>query len=466
MSKPSSLFKLSGVALTIAVAMPLAAQAKTYTLVEAVQTAIDANPEMDVSKARMMLAESALAKAKAGNMPQINFSVTGTYSNNPLNVFGMKLQQQQASLSDFGFDDATAAAFGSGDYAHEPDSLNNPSPYSDMNTRVEMMVPVYNGGRVESYKQQAKSMIEAAQSGDVAVKQYLTFSVYQAYEAVHSARAFIKVAEQAKKTADEYVRTTENLVNQGVIVRSELLSARVNASTAEVALAQAKGQEQIALDGLRILMGLSAGEHLDVAERMDIGLPEGRVEALLEQAIDKNPQLMAQRKQATSSIYAIDTAKADEKPSFNMLLRQDWNDDNIGFDASSYTVAGVFSWKVTDFGLTENSIRMARASAEQQQAETASMANKIRFEMMTAWHKLQVAREQVISSKLAVQQAEEAQVLVTKRYENGVATFTELLTSQTQLDKARADLVAAEYEVNIQKATLRLALGSMDISQL
>lgn len=462
MSNIKPLFKLGGLACAFALALPLTAQAQTYTFAEAVKAAVEGNPEMKVAKARMMQAESALGKANASEMPQINFSITGSYSNNPLNVFGMKLSQRQATFGDFGL-----AEYGPSSTANdEPGALNNPSAHSDINTRIEVLYPVYNGGKVKSYQNQAREMIDAAGNGQVAVEQYLTFGVYQAYEAVHAARSFIKVAEQAKKTAEEFVRTTENLVRQGVLVRSELLSARVNASAADVALAQAKGKEQIALDGLRILMGLDAMEAIDVADRLDVRLPEGDLQAIIKDAVTKNPQLAAQRKQATSSLYAVDAARADEKPSFNVMARQDWNDDGIGFDSSSYTVGGVFSWKVSDFGLTENTVKMAQAEAEQKQAETASMENRVKFEIMQAWHRLEVAREQVASSKLTVEQAVEAQYLVQKRYENGVATFTELLAAQTQLDKARAELVASEFEVNVQKAKLRLAAGSMDVKQL
>jgi outer membrane protein TolC len=54
---------------------------------------------------------------------------------------------------------------------------------------------------------------------------------------------------------------------------------------------------------------------------------------------------------------------------------------------------------------------------------------------------------------------------VEKRYANGVATITELLAAQTQLDKARADVVRAQYELAIQRASLLLALGQLDPAQ-
>jgi outer membrane protein TolC len=58
-----------------------------------------------------------------------------------------------------------------------------------------------------------------------------------------------------------------------------------------------------------------------------------------------------------------------------------------------------------------------------------------------------------------VEQAEEAQRLVRKRYENGMANLVELFAAQTQLDKARADLVAARQELAVQRAELLRAVG-------
>jgi outer membrane protein TolC len=72
----------------------------------------------------------------------------------------------------------------------------------------------------------------------------------------------------------------------------------------------------------------------------------------------------------------------------------------------------------------------------------------------------------VSARDLAVSQAEEAQRIVARRYENGVATIVELLAGQAQLDKARADVVAARYELKVQRASARLATGHLQADQL
>ncbi|MBD3612343.1 MAG: TolC family protein, partial [Hydrogenovibrio crunogenus] len=259
--------------LAIWVALFSSAEAASLDFKACVETALGQNPEMEVSEYRLKQAEYALAESNANRMPQVTASFTGTNSNNALNVFGMKLSQRDAAFSDFGFNATSAAEFGAGNYAYKPDDLNNPGSHSDFNSRLEVMIPVWNGGKVSSYQNQAKAMIKAAQHGDKAVQQYLTYSVYQAYEGVHTARAFVSVTEQAVKASEAYVKTTQNLVDQGVVVRSELLSANVHLSEAKTALEKAKTQELIAKDNLKMLMAVDPNMPLEIGPRLDVSLP-------------------------------------------------------------------------------------------------------------------------------------------------------------------------------------------------
>lgn len=443
------LIKRSAIVLVLSSLFSVSAFAETVNLKTSIQRALNQNPNLEVSQAQLKQAKLALSQAELSRLPQVNLSLTASNSNNALSAFGMKLQQQGVVASDFA-----------------PSALNNPDGYTDFNTRVEMLLPVWNGGKISASQDQASEMIQAALYSDRAMQQFLTYSVYQAYESVHAARAHIKVAEQAKRTADAFVKTTQNLVNEGVVVRSELLSAKVHQSMADAALLKAEGQEQIALDTLKVLMNESRYADIDVGERLDLKLPIDTEADLIEMALGANPVLEAKRKEALSSQFATKVAKAGHYPSFNVMMRQDWNDDSVALNNGSYTVAGVVSWKVTDFGVTQSSVDMANAYAQQKKSSVKAEENRVRLEVQTFWHKLVVAQKEVQADILAVQHATEAQALIVKRYEGGVSTITEVLTSQTRLDEAKAELVSAKFDVNIYKAKLRLATGTMDMNQL
>ena len=99
--------KVKALVLALSVASPMVAYAQTYDFKACVNTALNQNPEMEASASRIDQAQGALNKAESSRLPQITLSVTGTNSDNALNVFGMKLQQRQATFNDFGFGDTT-----------------------------------------------------------------------------------------------------------------------------------------------------------------------------------------------------------------------------------------------------------------------------------------------------------------------------------------------------------------------
>jgi outer membrane protein len=110
-------------------------------------------------------------------------------------------------------------------YPANLNTLNDPDAVNNFNTRIELLVPVYNGGMVQSYVDTAKAYVRAAQSGDQVARQQLAKHVLMAYEGVHTARAYIKLANEAKVAAEEYVRISEKLHKQGMVVKSDVLSA-------------------------------------------------------------------------------------------------------------------------------------------------------------------------------------------------------------------------------------------------
>ncbi len=452
-------FKMSLLVLALS-SMPFAVSAQIYSFQQSVEKTLAQNPAINTSNYKLQQARFALAEANHSKKPQITLSAIASNSNNALNVFGMKLRQRNATFRDFGFADMARGV------DHAPSDLNNPGSYSDFSTKVEVLVPVWNGGKTASYQNQAKAMIQAAKHGDKALQQFLVFNVYQAYETVHTAQAFVLVAKQALKAAESYVKTTKSLVRQGMVVKSELLSAEVSSSQASSSLELARTKVLIAKDSLRSLMFIDANAPFTIGERKNLSLPSQNLNDLIQLALLENPTIKATREVARSSKSKVDAVNAANYPSFNVMLAGETSDKSLGFDSTSYTIAGVVSWKLTDFGVTASRVDRANALANEKQAQIAVKKNQIELEVLKAWRMLNVAKQRIVSNQLAVQQAEEAQRLVLRRHKNGIATMTEVLANQTQLDKTRADLVSTEFEINLQKANLRLATGTMSLEHI
>jgi outer membrane protein len=319
---------------------------------------------------------------------------------------------------------------------------------------------------ISGYVDQAHAYVNAARQGDLAARQQVIFHVIQAYQGVHTARAYVKVAKQAQVAAESYLKTTQNLLQEGVVVRSDLLFAQVNLADIKVKVEEAGRAEAAAVDQLHLLLGLSLDAPLEIGADFTPKALDGEITKLQEDAVQTNPGLIAMRNQLDAASAGVKVARADYYPHFNAMLRQDWNAATPTQTASSYTVAGVLSWQVLDFGTTRGAVGRAEASRTGMQAKLKQAEEGVRFQVVDAWRGAAEAESRVQARIAAVAQAEEAQRLVAKRYENGVTTMVEALAVQAQLDKARADEVAANYQLTVQRSALRLAVGKLDSDQL
>ncbi len=453
--------------LAAAVMLALAANtsgADTLEFRQCVDAALSQNPDLAISKAQIEQAQAAVRQAEGNRLPRLNLSLTATNTNDALSAFGLKLSQRGATFGDFGagqFDPTNPNVL-----AIAPRDLNHPGSVSNVNPRIELLVPVYNGGMVAGYVDTAKAYVRAAQSGDIMARQQVVKQVLMAYQGVHTARAYIQVAEQGRTAAEEFVRITENLHKQGMAVKSDVLSARVNLEEATLKLTEARNAEAAALDQLHLLMGKSLDEPLDVGAPVMPALLTGNDVDLRRQARDGNPGLDALRHQADAAGAQVRVARSGKKPQFNVMLRQDWNDDTVGFDAASYTVAGVLTWTAFDGGSANAAVDRAEASRSELAAKLRQAEDGIGYQVTDAHRKALEAETRIAVREAGVEQATEAQRLVKKRYENGVGTLVELLAAQAQLDKTRADLVAARYDQAVNRAELKRALGVLNPEQL
>lgn len=445
-------------------AMAGAAVADTLDFAQAVQRALSQNPDILVAGAQIGQAQAAVRQSEGARLPKLTASINVTRTDDALNAFGLKLSQRSATFNDFGAGEFNPANPNVLNIA--PHDLNHPGAVNNFNARLEAQLPLYTGGMIEGYNEQARAYLRAAQQGDTLARQKVVFDVLRAYEGVHTARAYAAVARQARNATESYVKTIDNLVKGGVVVKSDLLSAKVHLEDVKVQQAQADNAVQQALDQLHLLLGMPLSEPLDVAGNIEVRPLEGKLADYQADALKSNPGLAALRNQLDAAQAAVKVARSGKYPQAGLLARVDTNDSAIGFDAHSYTLGGQVSWQLFDGGVISGAIQRAQAARDEIAARLSQAESGITYQVADAWRRADEAQRRLMARGLAVSQAEEAQRIVEKRYANGVTTITELLGTQAQLDKARADQVAARYELKVQRANARLAIGRLQPDSL
>jgi len=440
--------------------------ADTLDFNQCVDLALKQNPGLSATQSQIAQAQAGLKQAQGSKMPKVTLSLNGVRTNDALNSFGLKLSQRNATFGDFGFGDFLSASqaqmMPDAMLAIAPDRLNQPDAVTNFNTRIEAQMPLYTGGMIEGYVKLAQSYVKAAQSGDQAARQQVTFHVLQAYEGTHTARAYVEVAKQGELAAQAYVKTIENLLKQGLVVKSDLLTAQIFLENVRLQAKQAQNGAAAALDQLHLLLGMPLTAPLDIGARVLPAMLSGSTAELREQALANHPGLNAMRGQLAAADAGVQVAKAGYYPQVGVMLRQDWNDKNLGFASNSYTLGAQMSWNAFDAGVTKAAVNRASAAKAELAARLQEAESGIGYQVGDAMRRADEAQKRVAVHELSVAQANEALNLVEKRYKNGVTTIVELLAARAQLDKAQADRVAAQYELAVQRAALKLAVGQLD----
>ncbi len=454
--------RVGGAGLVVLWLLPAAAGAVTLDFTQAVALALRQNPDLLAVQARVAQARAGLAQAQGARLPKLTAALAGTRTNDALNAFGLKLAQRRATFNDFGAGQFSGpAALGIA-----PDNLNYPGAVNNFNTRLEAQLPLYTGGKLSGYLRQAEALVRAAQAGDQAARQQVIYQVLQTYDGVYSARAYQGVTAQALQAAQSQLKMAESLYRQGVVVKSDLLSARVNLEDVKLKRQAAADLEAQAMDGLHVVLGLPLTEKIELGPAAEVSLPSGDPAAWAREAAARNPQIAVLRQQLAAAGGKVEVARADLYPQVGLMARYDWNDPHLGFAAHSYTLGGQLNWTVFDGGVTRGAIDQAQAARMELAAKLRQAEAELAMRLQEAYRNLRQAQSQVRVRELAVGQSGEAARIVAKRYAGGLATLVEMQGAQAQLDRARADLVAARQQVNLQRAALKLALGQLDPEHL
>ena len=177
---------------------------KSITVEDAIQTAIANNKNVTVAVMDEKIALSNYKQTAAVYLPQVSLSYTAMVTNNPLNAFGVKLQQSKISQNDF-----------------NPALLNNPTATSDYMTRLDVMQPIVNLDRTWQRKAALKQT-ELYQFKTQRIKEYITYLVQQAYLQLQMGYQVKMVAEEAFQTVTAIHKFTGDRYAQGLLQKSDL----------------------------------------------------------------------------------------------------------------------------------------------------------------------------------------------------------------------------------------------------
>lgn len=399
---------------------------KVLSIDEAVSIAVQQNKNITLAKLDERIAASNYKQTGAIFLPQVNANYTAFSTNNPLNAFGFKLEQQNVTQQDFA-----------------PALLNHPGASPDFMTQLMVQQPIVNMDMLYMRKS-AQKQTELQRYKTQRTSEYITWQVKQAYLQLQMAYDAKTVLQQALTTAQATMKFTTDRFNQGLLQKYDVLNVQVQVKTIETNIAETESTIKNISDQLSLLMNWPQGV-----------VYKTEASALITQAnfSDSLPSSRADFRAMETALQSYDlmikSSRMSYLPKLNAFANYQLHDKSMfGFGGNGYLAGIQLSWDIFKGFQTKNKIntqvlersRLAE-QLEQQKEESRTEINKTNHAIADAAFKITQQQE-------AAGQAAEALRILQNRYNQGLVNTTDVLLAQTQLSRQQLALAQAVFAKN------------------
>jgi len=420
------------------------ASSQTLTLKAAVESALQQNPAFRATKDDSDIARAQLKQVQSTWYPRFDFHQDFTRGNNPVYVFGTKLTQRQFTAADFALN-----------------KLNTPTPFDNFQTRLDGRWLLFDSGETLFHQRGAKKLVTASDFATEQARQDLILEVMQAYYGVLVLQENLKAADDAVKTAEVNQQRMETMHTAGLLVDSDLFSAKVFVS--QMKDRQIRAQNALALAEMQLARqtGAALDESIEPAGTLHQPGTLGKtIDEWTHLALEQRPALRAAELQQTAADEERKAVKSEFGPKLALFGSTERDAMTLAGPSGSNWTGGVR----LDFNLFAGGAqkaRLAEASARESKAKhnVEWFRSGIQMEVRKAYLDGNAAAQRATAAQDAADQAKESLRIIQNRYQTGLTTVTELLRSQTaQLDATIAYLAAVQ-DWQIARAQLERAAG-------
>jgi outer membrane protein len=382
----------------------------------------------------------------AGRMlPRLDVSSGISRTDAPGDYFGIKLNQGKITAVDF-----------------TPARLNNPGYINNYRTRIGLSMPIYQGGALWAGKQQAVHHADSSSFNHEFMQQQVIYQTIAAYVRVRQSGAQIKAVESAVAAAKKRHQDTQAMRKRGLLIDSDVMDAHVHLLRTTVKLQQARNAYARSRDDLQRVIGMDQQTVLSADEEVYMSESQLILQEAVESALSARPDLKALEESYQAAIAAKNQTEADFRPRVDLVAAQEWNASTPGLKNPNTMIGATVSMNIFSGGSDQAKQRAATAKLVYLEMKISDFKQLIRNEVANALRMIDESRLRHQSESEALKQSEESLRIKSLRYKQGLATTTDLLDAQLQVDTARLASIHAKHDVTIAKAGLLLAVGTLN----
>lgn len=315
----------------------------------------------------------------------------------------------------------------------------------------------------------AKQLARASDEALGAQRQESVLSAAEAYFDLAKAAMLVGVAQEARKTSQEYQRELHQAVESGIAFKGDELRVQFQTEHYAIALEKALGEQRVAAANLARILHLDSKLELVAADRELLPLTlfetNSALDALVGRAMKSRPEL----KQSQAMLAAARAKKNGAiygplVPSFGVQVfagglggGPDNGPANFGPNEDVWVSA---TWRIGPGGLFDaGRINASKAQMAAMQLGAEKLMDEITFQVVTSFARVRTLASQIALARRNLTTANETLRLTHERKQYGVGLVLEDIQAQQDLTQARAGYFADIAEFNKAQYELNKAVG-------
>lgn len=411
---------------------------RILTLKEAIELSVKNSHQLKNSQAKIEEATAALKEAVQKKLPEAG--VTGSY----LRLTTANVDVKTKSNTNGGSSNTSSA----------------PEVSQAMYGILNASMPIYAGGRIRYGIESSQFLEKAARLDAEEDKDEVIQTAIEAFATLFKARTAVRLVRENLAQSQQRAKDLGNLEKNGLLARNDLLKAELQSSTIELNLLDAENNLQLANVNMDLMLGLPVTTDLQldtsgIAKKDDTRILDDYMQLALNNR--KDISALDYRKKAAET--AVKAVKGEKYPSLQLTggyiaadipgLVSITNALNIGVGVS-YNISSL--WK------NKAKVQQAESRVKQLVATQAMADDNVRLQVNKNYFSLLSYRKKIEVYAKAMEQAAENYRIIKNKFNNSLATTTELLEADVaQLQAtlsytlARADAFVA-YNKLLQTA--------------
>jgi outer membrane protein len=323
---------------------------------------------------------------------------------------------------------------------------------------------LFDGGRRFAQLRAARADEDAAEANDVAQRFSIALQVKREYANVLAARESESAALAQLEQAEAQLRASVARVQAGAATMSDSLRSVIQVGNARLALITARNNLRVASASLTRLVGtpfLVTANPADTLENIMVEVDS----AALSQLAQRGPAVVQAERNLSAASADEWAAKTGYIPTVSLSFSYNGNrqDSAYVFTFGPYAYGRQFNVRLNyplfnNFS-REHQVVTARVAEDNAAAQLRDARLAAQQSIIQQLGGLRTAEERVRIQQASVLAAQEDLRVMQQRYALGASTLLDLLTSQSQLNQARAALIQARQDYRIARAQIEAIIG-------